>query len=156
MFERSRITRSSVRRTVAFCLLAGPVAAIAAEVGDAWVRSTVEGQMASAAYLTVTSATPARLVGASSPAAAVVQVHEMSMQGTTMKMRPVEAVELPAGKPVELKPGGLHVMLLDLKQPLSKGDRVPLVLRIEGADRKIVEQAVSIEVRDVAPMMKSR
>jgi len=78
------------------------------------------------------------------------------MQGTTMKMRSVDAVELPAGKPVELKPGGLHVMLLDLKQPLSKGDRVPLVLRIEGADRKVVEQTVTIEVRDVAPMMKSR
>ena len=154
MSNPPRTTRSSVLRTVVLCLLAVP-AAHAAEVGDAWARSTVKGQMASAAYLTVTSATPARLVGASSPAAAVVQVHEMSMQGTTMKMRPVDAVDLPAGKPVELKPGGLHVMLLDLKQPLSKGDRVPLVLRIEGADRKVVEQAVSIEVRDAAPMMKS-
>ena len=137
-------------------LIACPFAAHAADISDAWARSTVKGQTASAAYLTVTSATPARLVGVSSPVAATVQVHEMAMQGTTMKMRAVDAVELPAGKAVELRPGGLHVMLQDLRQALASGDRVPMILRIEGADRKVVEQAVSVEVRDAPPMMKSR
>jgi copper(I)-binding protein len=149
----SPICRLVVR--VAPVLAVLPFVAHAADVSDAWARSTVKGQTASAIYLTVTSATPARIVGASSPAAAVVQVHEMSMQGTTMKMRPVETLELPAGKAVELKPGGLHVMLLDLRQELSSGDRVPLILSIEGTDHKVVEQALSVEVRDAPPMMKS-
>ena len=148
-------SRSTLVR-LAFSLGTLPACACAADVGDAWARSTVKGQTASVVYFTVTSATPARLVGASSPAAAVVQVHEMSMQGTTMKMRPVEALELPAGKPVELKPGGPHVMLMDLRQSLTSGDRVPLILRIEGPDRRVVEQAVSVDVRDAPPMMKSR
>ncbi len=152
----SPLPRVSRRTCFAFCaLLTLPLVATAADVSDAWARSTVKGQMASVAYMTVTSATPGRLVGVTSPAAAVVQVHEMSMQGTVMKMRAVDAVDLPAGKPVELKPGGIHVMLMDLRQPLASGDRVPLILRIEGPDRKIVEQAVSVEVRDAAPMMKS-
>ena len=83
-------------------LVASPLVAIAADVSDAWARSTVNGQTGSVAYFTITSTQAARLVGASSPVAGVVQVHEMSMQGTTMKMRPVPAVELPAGQPVEL------------------------------------------------------
>ena len=141
---------------LAFSLGMLPACAFAADVSDAWARSTVKGQTASVVYLTLTSATPARLVGVSSPAAAVVQVHEMSREGTTMKMRPVDALDLPAGKAVELKPGGPHVMLMDLRQSLSSGDRLPLILRIEGPDRRVVEQAVSVDVRDAPPMMKSR
>ncbi len=141
---------------LALVLGALPVVAHAADVSDAWARSTVKGQTASVVYLTITSATPARLVGASSPAAAVVQVHEMSMQGTTMKMRPLETLELPAGQAVELKAGGAHVMLMDLRQQLSSGDKLPLILRIEGADHKVVEQALAVEIRDAPPMMKSR
>lgn len=146
------------RKTLAVvvALAALPLVAHAAEISEAWARSTVNGQTASVVYLTVTSATPARLVGASSPIAAVVQVHEMAMQGTTMKMRAVDALELPAGKAVELKPGGPHVMLMDLRQSLSSGDKLPLILRIEGADHRVVEQAVSVDVRDAPPMMKSR
>jgi len=146
------------RKTLAVvvALAALPLVTHAAEISEAWARSTVNGQTASVVYLTVTSARPARLVGASSPVAAVVQVHEMAMQGTTMKMRAVEALELPAGKAVELKPGGPHVMLMDLRQSLSSGDKLPLILRIEGADHRIVEQAVSVDVRDAPPMMKSR
>ena len=128
-----------------------PRIAGAVEVDHAWARATLPTQMASGAYMTVTSATPARIVGLSSPLAGVVQVHQMSMRGTMMKMHAVDALDLPAGKAVELKPGGYHVMLMDLKQPLKKGDRLPLTLRIEGADKKITEQTVSIEVRDAAP-----
>ena len=136
-------------------LIASPLVAIAADVSDAWARSTVNGQTGSVAYFTITSPQAVRLVGASSPVAGVVQVHEMSMQGTTMKMRPVPAVELPAGQPVEFKSGGLHVMLMDLRQPLANGERLPLTLRLEGADHAVVEQTVSIEVRDAAPTIRS-
>ncbi|MEO8937895.1 MAG: copper chaperone PCu(A)C [Burkholderiaceae bacterium] len=145
-----------VRPIAAIALLLSCSVAFAVDVSNAWARATIKGQTASVVYMTVTSTESARLVGASSPLAAVVQVHEMAMQGTTMKMRPVAAVDLPAGQPVELKPGGLHVMLMDLRQPLSTGDKLPLTLRIEGPDHRIVEQAVSIDVRNAAPMMKPR
>lgn len=143
------------RPLIAIAALLPCTVAFAVDVSDAWARSTIKGQTASVAYMTVTSTEPSRLVGASSPFAAVVQIHEMAMQGTTMRMRPVAAVDLPAGQAVELKPGGLHVMLMDLRQPLSSGDRLPLTLRIEGPDHRIVEQVVSVDVRDAAPMMKS-
>ena len=144
------------RLAVLVALAAGPFVAQAADVRDAWARSTVKGQTASVVYLTVTSATPALLVGVSSPVAAVVQIHAMAMQGTTMKMRAVDAVDLPAGTAVEFRSGGLHVMLQDLRQSLASGDQLPLILRIEGADHRVVEQAVSVDVRDAPPMMKSR
>ncbi len=123
----------------------------AVDVDHAWARATLPAQMASGAYMTVTSAMPARIIGVSSPLAGVAQVHEMAMQGSTMRMHAVGALDLPAGKAVELKPGGYHVMLMDLKQPLRKGDKLPLTLRIEGADRKITEQTVLIDVRDAPP-----
>lgn len=146
----------SLRTAFAVPLVAWPLATPAADISDAWARSTVNGQTASAVYLTITSATPARLVGASSPLAAVVQVHEMSMQGTTMKMHAVDGVDLPAGQAVEFRRGGLHVMLQDLRQALTSGDHLPLILRIEGADHRIVEQAVSVDVRDAPPTMRPR
>ena len=120
-------------------------------VTDAWARATVPGQMASGAFMTLTSPTPVKLVGVSTPIAGVAQVHEMAMQGTTMTMHATGALELPAGRPVELKPGGYHVMLMDLKQPLKAGARIPITLRIEGADKKVSEQTISIEVMTTAP-----
>jgi len=65
-----------------------------------------------------------------------VEIHEMSMEGSVMKMRAVPGLDLPAGKTVELKPGGYHVMLMDLKKELKAGDTVPLTLVVEGADKK--------------------
>lgn len=141
---------------LSLAFLSLPVTVDAVEVDRAWVRATLPAQMASGAYMTLTSATPARIVGVSTPQAGVAQVHEMTMQGTTMRMRAIDALTLPAGKAVELKPGGVHVMLMDLKQPLRKGDKLPLTLRIEGADRKITKQIVSIEVRDAPPAASGR
>lgn len=121
---------------VVFAALAGSAAA-ETTVKDAWIRGTVPQQKATGMFATVTSSTGGRLVGASSPVAGVVEVHEMAMQGSTMTMRAVtNGLELPVGKAVELKPGGYHVMLLDLKQPLKAGDMVPVQLVIEGADKK--------------------
>lgn len=115
-------------------------------VKDAWVRATVPQQKATGVFLQITSAKDARLVEARSPAASVVELHEMTMVDNVMKMRPIPGLALPAGKVVELKPGGYHVMLVDLKQQIKDGDRVPLTLVIEDKDHK----RETIEVNAVA------
>ena len=117
-------------------------------VNGAWVRATVPGQNIAGAYLKITSASTAYLVGGSSPAAKAVELHQMSLENNVMKMRPLARLELPAGTPVELKPGGYHFMLIDIAHPLAKGERVPLKLLVEdrGGRRQTVD--VSAEVGD--------
>jgi len=100
-------------------------------VTDAWVRGTVAGQKATGAFMQLKSPTDIALVDAASPAAKIVEIHEMKMEGGMMKMSAVDKLPLPAGKAVELKPGGYHVMLMDLVQPLKEGDTVPLKLTFE-------------------------
>jgi copper(I)-binding protein len=97
-------------------------------VKDPWVRATVSQQKATGAFMQLTAAQDSRLIEAKSPVAGVVEVHEMSMEKDVMKMRAVPSLDLPAGKMVELKPGGYHVMLMDLKQQMKEGDTVPLTL----------------------------
>jgi periplasmic copper chaperone A len=109
-------------------------------VAEPWVRGTVASQMGTGAFMKITAAASARLVGASSPVAGVVEIHEMALVNNVMRMRAVEALELPAGKAVELKPGGYHVMLMDLQRDLKEGETVPLTLVIEqGGKRQNVE-----------------
>ena len=134
------------------CLIALlSVAAVAAHaqttVKDAWVRGTVAGQKATGMFAQITSASGGKLVAASSPLAGVAEVHEMAMDGNVMKMRAVPVLELPAGKTVELKPGGYHVMLMDLRQPLKDGDAVPVTLVVEGAGGKRESVEVKATVR---------
>ena len=117
----------------------------------AWTRATVPGQRGTGAFMTLTSATGARLVGAASPAAGVVEIHEMVMEGNVMKMRAVAGVDLPPGRSVELGPGGYHVMLMDLKRPLATGDRVRIDLHLETRDRRMVTQPIDVEVRAAPP-----
>jgi copper(I)-binding protein len=105
-------------------------------VKDAWVRATVPQQKATGAFMQLQSAQDAKLLSAQSPVAGVVEVHEMSMDGGVMKMRAVPSLALPAGKAVELKPGGYHVMLMDLKSQVKDGDAVPLTLTFETKDGK--------------------
>ena len=131
-------------------LLAAPALAQVA-VKDAWVRATVAGQKATGAFMQIADPAGGKLVSASTSVAGVVELHEMSMEGTTMKMRAVPAIDLPAGKPVELKPGGLHVLLMDLKQPLSAGDSVALTLVVEGKDKKRETIEVKAAVRGAKP-----
>lgn len=102
-------------------------------VRDAWVRPSVPGQSGTGAFMTLTAPAGARLVGVATPAAGVAEVHEMKMEGDTMRMRAIPALELPAGRTVELKPGGYHLMLMDLKQPLAGGTTVPITLQLEDA-----------------------
>jgi len=95
----------------------------------------------------IVSTRDARLTGVSSPVAAVAEVHSMTIDGGTMRMRAVEALDLPAGRPVKLAPGGYHVMLFDLKKPLVAGENVPLTLVIEETGKRARKVAVSAIVR---------
>jgi len=101
-----------------------------------WVRGTVPDQMATGAFMQIKSAQGGRLVSVQTPVAGVAEIHEMAMEGNVMKMRAVPALDLPAGKIVELKPGGYHLMLMDLKGPVQAGQNVALTLVIEGKDGK--------------------
>lgn len=121
------------------------------QVKDAWARPALQGQTATGAFMTLLSTEGARLVGASSAVAGVVEIHEMVMEGNVMKMRAVPAVDLPAGRSVELKPGGYHVMLMDLRRPLKAGERVPVDLRIEMRDKRLVTQPIEVEVGIKSP-----
>ena len=105
-------------------------------IKDAWIRATVAQQTATGAFMQITALADSKLVEARSPAAGIVEIHEMKMENNVMKMRAVTALDLPAGKAVELKPGGYHVMLMDLKGQVKEGDSVPLTLVFEGKDKK--------------------
>ena len=119
-------------------------------VKDPWVRGTVAQQKASGAFMLLQSATDARLISAASPVAGVVEIHEMRMEGDVMRMRAVTGLDLPAGSTVELKPGGYHVMLMDLKMPLQDGDMVPLTLTVESKDGKQSTLEVQAPVKALA------
>ena len=114
-------------------------------VKDAWVRATVPQQKVTGAFMQINSAKEARLIEVRSTAAATVELHEMKMEGDVMKMRAVVGgLDLPAGKTVELKSGGFHVMLMDLKAALPKDSTVPLTLVFK--DAKGVESKVELKV----------
>jgi copper(I)-binding protein len=137
---------------IAAALLAGMAHAQSVDVKDAWVRTSVQGQKATGAFMKLTAKDGAKLVAASSPVAGVTEVHEMKMEGDIMKMKAVAGgLDLPAGKTVELKPGGYHVMLMDLKAALPKDSTIPLTLVFK--DAKGVESRLELKVPvAVAPM----
>lgn len=138
------------RFAFAFVLAAAAAPALAqVKVTEPWVRATVPHQSATGAYMKLESPQDARLVSASSPAAGVVEIHEMKMENEVMKMRRVPSVALPAGKGVELKPGGYHVMMMNLKGQMKEGDTVPLTLVVEGKDKKRETVEVKAVVRPV-------
>ncbi len=148
------VARIAISAAICASLVFSAPAFAQVEVRSAWVRGTVQGQKASGAYLEITSREAATLIGAESPAAGKAEIHEMRMEGDVMRMRAAPRIELPAGRTVELRPGGYHVMLIDLKRPLVKGDKVPLRLRIEGADKKMQTVEVQAEVRDLTAAAK--
>jgi copper(I)-binding protein len=145
----NRIIRATVSLALVSAVFAAPVQA-QVTVKDPWVRATVPQQMATGAFMQITSVQDARLVEVKSPLAGVVEVHEMKMEKDVMKMRAIKALDLPAGKSVELKSGGYHVMLMDLKQQMKEGDTVPLTLVIEGKDKKLSTVDVKAPVKPLA------
>jgi copper(I)-binding protein len=140
---------------IAGCALVATQAVAEVTVTEAWVRGTVATQKATGAFMKIRSTEDAKLVGAASPSASIVEVHEMAMKDNVMTMRAVDELPLPAGKTVELKPGGYHVMLIDLAKPLAAGDKVPVMLTIVGKDGRKSTLEVKAEVRAMgAPMKK--
>ena len=129
--------------------LAAQLACAQTTVKEAWVRGTVAQQKVTGAFMQLTSAQGGKLISVASPAAGMVEIHEMVMQGNVMKMRAVAGVELPPGKAVELKPGGYHVMLMDLKQQAKAGDTVALTLVVEGKDGKRETLTVNAPVKSL-------
>ena len=145
-------------KALLLCALAiGAIAPAQAQVQvtEPWVRSTVAGQTVAGAFMKLESPVAESLVGASSPAAAKVELHRTIMEGTVAKMRPVERIDLVPGKPVELKPGGYHIMLVDIAKPLAKGDTVPLRLEFERPGKPTETVEVKATVRDVMAPMRS-
>lgn len=124
-------------------------AAVAVE--GAWARASVQGQSGTGAFMTLTAREPLSLVGVATPVAGVAEVHEMRMEGDVMKMRAIPALDLPAGQPVQLKPGGYHLMLMELKGPLKADTQVPLTLRFRDAKGALSTLDVSVPVAVRAP-----
>ena len=140
-----------MKRTVGFLLpltltLAMASAAWAGDItlDHPWARATPAGAKVGAGYVTLknTGSAGDSLVAATADVAGRVEIHEMAVVDGVMKMRPVKALTIPAGKSVELKPGSYHIMLMELKQPLKAGDKVTGTLTFEKAGTIPVEYAV--------------
>jgi periplasmic copper chaperone A len=119
------------------------------EISGAWSRATAPGQDAAAVDLTITSKQAATLVGVSSPVAKTAELHSMTTEGGMMRMREVKSIELPAGKHVNLRESGYHLMLNGLKAPLKEGETVPLTLSIEMGKQGAVKIETTAEVRSM-------
>ena len=115
-------------------------------IGHPYARATVTGQPTGGGYLKLDNkGTDDRLVSASAAVSTAVELHVMKMEGDMMRMRQVDGIDLPAGKVVELKPGGFHIMFVGLKAPLKAGDQFPLKLKFEKAGE------VTVDVKVEAP-----
>lgn len=121
------------------------------KVENAWARASVAGQQASGAFMRLTAQEPLKLVGVESPAAAVAEVHEMKMEGDVMRMRAIESLDLPKDVAVDLKPGGYHLMLQQLKSPLVKDTQVPVTLVFKDAKGAESRLSLQVPVRMSAP-----
>lgn len=140
----STFSKTALALSIASACMATLAQPVAVKVEGAWARATVQGQKGTGAFMSLTSKDATQLVGISSPVAGVAEVHEMKMEGDVMKMRALPALDLPAGKKVELKPGGYHVMLMDLKAPLAKDSTVPVTLLFK--DAKGVESRLELKL----------
>ena len=135
--------------SIALMALAGSIQAQEAKVGsikieNAYVRATAPGQPAAGAFMKIENSGSAdQLVSASSPAAGEVQLHQMSMEGNVMKMGQVKDIAVPANGSVDLKPGGYHIMLMNIKAPLKAGETVPVKLKFAKAGEVEVKLPVN-------------
>ncbi|OJU86643.1 MAG: hypothetical protein BGO13_11035 [Burkholderiales bacterium 66-5] len=120
-------------------------------ISGAWVRATVPGQGGTGAFMTLQSPQALELVGASTPVAGVTQVHEMKLEGNTMRMQHLSALALPAHQSVTLTPGGNHIMLMDLKQPLAAGSTIPITLQLKDAAGAAITQTLQVPVLQQPP-----
>ena len=159
MFNSKLAPVSTAKALVLATALTWGLAHAQTTVSEPWVRGTVAQQKATGMFAQITSTKGGKLVSASSPAAGVVEIHEMAMDGNVMKMRALpNGLDLPAGKAVALKPGGYHVMLMDLKQTLKTGDMVPVTLVVQAADgsKETVEVKAPVKALNAAPAMEHK
>src|SRR3954469_2168836 len=129
-----------------FAQAQAPVTAV-----GAWARASVQGQRSTGAFMTLTASEPLTLVGISTPVAGLAEVHEMKMEGDVMRMRPVQALELRPHKPVQLSPGGYHLMLQELKAPLKPDTTIPITLAFRTARGEHLQLALQVPVSVMAP-----
>ena len=138
--------------TAVLMSLSGHLYAQNVDVKDAWVRTSVQGQKATGAFMKITAKEGGTLVGVASPVAGVAEVHEMKMDGDVMRMRALpNGLALPAGKTVALTPGGYHVMLMDLKATLPKDSTIPLTLTFKNAKGEQSQVELKVPVATTAP-----
>lgn len=116
-------------------------------INHAWVRVPAPGSTLTAAYLSIESPQPLTLYKVTSPAAAAVEMHSMSMKGDVMEMRQVDTIAVKPGQVTRLERGGLHLMLIDLKMPLKTGDQVDLVLHFKQAGKPAVSKGIKVPVK---------
>ena len=149
MTKRLSFPRRRVSGLAFICglLLASSLHAAEIQAKNAWVRGTVPAQTSTGAFLTITSSEDARLLSIASPIARTVEIHNTENHGGVVHMGAVDSLALPAGKAVELKPGGHHVMLMGLTRPVKAGDKVPLKITVEDRKGKRQTVDVSAEVR---------
>ena len=138
-----------MRRPIFAILLLSFAAVAQAEitVTHAWIRGTVPGQRATGAFMELRSSSDASLVAVATPAAKAAEIHSMVQDSGVMQMRAIPALPLPAGKTVEMGPGGYHVMLLDIAKPMKEGESVPLTLTFSDASGRTTTQEVQATVR---------
>jgi periplasmic copper chaperone A len=137
-------------------VVAGPLGAAEVKIGDlvitqAWSRATPGGAKVGGGYLTITNQGLAadRLIGGTADVSAKVQVHEMAMNEGVMTMRQLDqGLVIEPGKTVKLAPGGIHLMLLDLKGPLKQGEKLPVTLEFEKAGKV----SVTLDVEGIGAM----
>lgn len=117
------------------------------KIENPYARATAPGQKVAGGFMKIESKGAAdQLIAASSPVAGVMQLHTMAMDGNVMIMREVKGIDVPANGSVELKPGGLHLMFMDIKTPLKAGETVPVKLKFQ----KSGEVEVKLQVRDIS------
>lgn len=116
-------------------------------VKNAWVRAPVPGAEVAAAYMTLESTEPATLTGASSPAAKAVEIHTMGMKNGVMEMRQIPSLDIKPGQAAKLQPGGLHLMMIDLTQPMKAGDQVEVDLHFSSGKNLKTTQRLRIPVK---------
>lgn len=151
------MTSNRLPALLVLCVAAAGITSALAQttVKDPWVRATVPQQKATGAFMQLSSTAGGKLVAAASPVAGTVEIHEMRMEGDVMRMAAIPGLALPAGKAVELRPGGYHIMLMDLRQQMKAGESVPITLTVETAagQRETVQLQAVVRAMGVAAGM---
>jgi len=128
-------------------VLATPALADSVKIENAWARATAPGQKVAGGFMDLTADADMAVVGGSSPVSTSLELHIMKMDGGVMEMRQLKEIALPKGQTVKLEPGGLHIMFIGLKQPITEGQTVPLSLIVKTTNGKRKTIAVEVEAR---------